>query len=690
MSGVGGLINISIPGPEVDIRPAKTKSDKLETFAGWVYAAATTIQTDVGAAEWDLFQMKGERREEWETVPKARIPMELKQPNNLMSLQDIFETTTLHLDLAGEAFWHFITGETGNVVGFQILYPHWVTQPIIENGVLTKWRVAAPSAAPKDIPAEDIVFLRYPHPREPLVGASPIEAFILSHELDLYTRGYGATLMKNNAIPALVISSEQEIDDSEAGVIAERWMDRHQQRPGYPGVMGKGANVKVLGLTLDKLGLEVIDKMTRDQVFGTYGVPASKKGLVTDVNRANAESNERTYQRNVILPRLNRIRRAVNDNVLVRIKLDPKKYYFDFANPVSQDKDFQLDRVETGFKMGALTLNTALEELGFEPVPDGDVYYVPQNVDRIPAGSLMTAPPRSERTGDPQDRATHIFEDPQFELVEIRFVHTADSLERTFISQLRSLFSREQKEVVKALRENWTEIVGEQQAETEGLTPKSTNNVHEQTPEVRLYGPLAVALNSMADAWTQVFHGNSLKAAQSGWDLANKQIKNAVDFDEIRENALKRARRWSARRVTDISKTTEKALRRIVIDAIAEGKNVDQVSREIASMYDGFKGPRAARIARTEMTHNINWGQYATAKSTQEKSGQPLAKIWVTILDGHERETHRRAHGQRRRIDERFLVGSASLRWPGDNGPGSEVVNCRCTMAFKKARKPKV
>ena len=40
-----GLLTLMTPQPEIDLQPIKTRQQKLEAFAGWVYAAASAIMT---------------------------------------------------------------------------------------------------------------------------------------------------------------------------------------------------------------------------------------------------------------------------------------------------------------------------------------------------------------------------------------------------------------------------------------------------------------------------------------------------------------------------------------------------------------------------------------------------------------------------------------------------------------------
>ena len=55
---------------------------------------------------------------------------------------------------------------------------------------------------------------------------------------------------------------------------------------------------------------------------------------------------------------------------------------------------------------------------------------------------------------------------------------------------------------------------------------------------------------------------------------------------------------------------------------------------------------------------------------------------WISMHDSKVRHTHRQADGQRIKPGDKFRVGTAELRYPGDStAPMKEWVNCRCTLA---------
>jgi hypothetical protein len=61
---------------------------------------------------------------------------------------------------------------------------------------------------------------------------------------------------------------------------------------------------------------------------------------------------------------------------------------------------------------------------------------------------------------------------------------------------------------------------------------------------------------------------------------------------------------------------------------------------------------------------------------------RPMIKEWVTVLDERTRLTHVVADGQRRPMDQAYLVGGDRLMYPGDYSLGAKpenTINCRCT-----------
>lgn len=126
----------------------------------------------------------------------------------------------------------------------------------------------------------------------------------------------------------------------------------------------------------------------------------------------------------------------------------------------------------------------------------------------------------------------------------------------------------------------------------------------------------------------------------------------------------------------------------LVAQQVSIGANLGEGAAEIADRVDEVLSTtrterwpnRAVVVARTETMGALNAGRQDAFAAVAEELETPFEQMWVATVDRRVRPTHRRADGQRVPTGQLFIVGGASLRFPGDPlGPGKEVIQCRCT-----------
>ena len=113
--------------------------------------------------------------------------------------------------------------------------------------------------------------------------------------------------------------------------------------------------------------------------------------------------------------------------------------------------------------------------------------------------------------------------------------------------------------------------------------------------------------------------------------------------------------------------------------ALREGLGEAETARRIRGAVDSLSPSRARTIARTE-----SHGAMMNAGAEGAAQLGAIEKEWVAIEDDRTRETHVEADTQKVPMNSTFLVGSASLRFPGDPDAGApeETINCRCAVAY--------
>lgn len=126
----------------------------------------------------------------------------------------------------------------------------------------------------------------------------------------------------------------------------------------------------------------------------------------------------------------------------------------------------------------------------------------------------------------------------------------------------------------------------------------------------------------------------------------------------------------------------------LVARQVSIGANLGESAAEIADRVDGVLSTtqterwpnRATVVARTETMGALNAGRQDAFAAVADELDTPFEQMWVATMDRRVRHSHRKADGQRVPTGQPFIVGGASLRFPGDPlGPGREVIQCRCT-----------
>jgi len=147
----------------------------------------------------------------------------------------------------------------------------------------------------------------------------------------------------------------------------------------------------------------------------------------------------------------------------------------------------------------------------------------------------------------------------------------------------------------------------------------------------------------------------------------------------------------------EINNTTRAVIQKVLDDAAITGASFDDIVRQLTSSTE-LGAMRARRIARTETVTAANGAAMIYAQT----SGNVMEKIWISVKDKRTRHNawanHVTIDGTVIDINEPFLLKSQKLgdilmMQPGvrkqPNGlavPASEVVNCRCVVAFQSKR----
>ncbi len=160
------------------------------------------------------------------------------------------------------------------------------------------------------------------------------------------------------------------------------------------------------------------------------------------------------------------------------------------------------------------------------------------------------------------------------------------------------------------------------------------------------------------------------------------QPPRARRFSELVEQLVRHEAPLRARM---IAQTNANVIAEVLAQGARGGWGEAKVARELLRVLGGdMARHRALTIARTEIGSASNQATMALARD-RVAAGADVEKVWLTIQDGRERQTHHDANGQARDLDEPFDVGGAELMQPGDpSAPLKEIINCRCALLIRE------
>src|SRR5690606_32393142 len=138
-------------------------------------------------------------------------------------------------------------------------------------------------------------------------------------------------------------------------------------------------------------------------------------GITRDFNRANSDAAMVAYQRQALKPRLARYQDAINTLVLPAMREDGM--WFEFADPVDVDRTVEQQLALNELKAGVISVNEYRERSDLDPLPDGDVYFVPTNVSIKETLEPQPGPPGQEPPEDEPDEEPEEAEEPERSLL---------------------------------------------------------------------------------------------------------------------------------------------------------------------------------------------------------------------------------------------------------------------------------
>ena len=278
--------------------------DMTQSFSAhsWVYAAASTIASNLASLDFKPYQLKKDGT--WEDAPENELYRVLQKPNAYMSATNLREFTFLNLDLTGNGYIALERGGTKNILEAWPL-PAAYVKPVSKPDRFIDHYVYEVNGKQIKYAYDEIIHFRYANPVEFKYGQGSITALKNSIAADLYADAWNRFFFQNSARPDSILETEGTLDPATRDRIRESWkaMFQGSKKRGKTALLEAGVKYKEINRTPKDLDFLALRKNAREEILGAMGVPPSMVGILEYANYANLKEQTQIFWKHTILPK---------------------------------------------------------------------------------------------------------------------------------------------------------------------------------------------------------------------------------------------------------------------------------------------------------------------------------------------------------------------------------------------------
>ncbi|PVE04676.1 phage portal protein [Streptomyces scopuliridis] len=660
-----------------------------------------------------------------------------KRPNPQMSGR-VFKSLILQQgELAGQSFVWLDRGETG--LG-PVTEAHIVFDPvdvIVDKPVAQRPTIAnvigfiirrADGVRVPVLP-EEMLWLRYPHPFDPLGCLAPWRAARHAVDMDAYAREWQRSSYKNGASPTGVVYLGQ-MEPSELTKARAMWRSE-VQGPANAGKNllvssppGGGTPISYARVSLTAEEMDYLESRVANaaEVMMAFGVPHDY--LSAGTTYENRSAAKTLLWSDTIASKLELFGSDI-DRVLLPSDSEEAGFDLSGVEALQESRTALVDRTVNLVDSDVLMIDEARADIGRDPLP-GRTGQVTISAYRA---QYQAAPPPLNRASEMPEledafrravvevlapvvqqmtqlnapatprrleltRADDTPSSPS--LADINDAY--DSLEATGRRAVEALAKEQQTRVLR----DFDRLMAKPNRSAEWLTEVRAQACALAREQLLTLAPpdldvvpaaRATALDVAGgpDGWEERIKAREIfdprywrrrtaevlrPFVERAWRRGGVSITGSFDLDEPDvAGALDDRVDELAGQVT---RTTEQVLRsQLLAHGVAEGESVPELRARIQRVFADLSDYRATMIARTESV-----GGYSAASHMAALDAGAVRKTWLSTDDTRTRATHRAAQGSSVALNKRFPLTES--RWPADPAaPANQSIQCRCALTFE-------
>ncbi len=661
-------------------RPSRT-SLLDESTKGWAATAQRAISDRVASLRMlvGVEARTADGTTQLELLDDHPLQLVLDRPGPVFSRYSLLWLTSWHLGATGEAYWQRLNDGLGVTRELWPIPPDRVEILMGGPEVIRGYQVSDGHGRIVVLAPEEVVHFWRPDPRDLYAGLGALASQAVEWDADRYRIEAIKEHFHHNAVPPVVLKGQADANAPDDGVkdaFEQEWRNRYHRRlgrsQGVPAFIPPGWDIQELNALGQMTELAALGSASRDHILQSYGVPTSiLGGSNTDQNRATAETNQYTFDRNTVSPITMLIEISVQEQLATAY--DPR-LRVNFEEFVAADKDYDLRREAQDLSLKVRTTQQILRDRGGDPedAPWGE----------LPVGSIADEPYTGEITDEPElEEADDVAAPPpkpkpmpmspppepemddedddeprtrsdRGETLQQAFWRLNVAAEKRFVGQfgrgLMRVWEQQRALVIRRLEQIFARSAGRVDA--------------------------SEVMNSEAGfpLFERVVEPIRRRAFKTAGQQALREVGVPGEFILVETMAATLEREALAMKI-NLNRTTLARLGRALAEATAAGESISQIVKRIDPIFRNRK--RSRTVARTEIGRANQEGQIEGFDS----SGVVERKMWNNSQDDKVRDSHE-IDGQVVGLRESFtLDNGVEAQHPLDPElPAEDAINCRC------------
>lgn len=207
-----------------------------------------------------------------------------------------------------------VRGRDGGIIGLNLLPPQ-STAPIPDpKKFVSGYEVTLSHGKTTILKPEDVVWVRRPHPLDPYLSMTPMEAAGVAIEIENFAKLYNRNFLMNDGRPGGLLVVRGMLDEEDKEELRNRFRG-NLSRAGQTTVLAAddGAEYVDVGASPRDAAYIQMRQITKEEILASFGVPETVIGNASGRTFSNASDEIRVFWTETMLPHLEPIARSLDE-----------------------------------------------------------------------------------------------------------------------------------------------------------------------------------------------------------------------------------------------------------------------------------------------------------------------------------------------------------------------------------------